>query len=173
MKLIIGLGNPGKEYAGTRHNAGFMAIDFLAAKLGASFSLNKKFNAEIGESKIGREKIILAKPQTFMNESGRAAQAICDFYKISPQDILVIHDDKDIALGISKTQTDRTSAGHNGVQSIIEHFGTQNFTRLRLGVKSPTDIADTADFVLAKFSNEEKKILMEVIEKEIEKITHK
>ncbi|MFA5127849.1 MAG: aminoacyl-tRNA hydrolase [Patescibacteria group bacterium] len=170
MKLIIGLGNPGKEYVNTRHNAGFMALDYLADKLGASFTKNNKFNAEIAESKLGQEKAILAKPLTFMNESGRAVRAICDFYKISPSDVLVIHDDKDITLGESKTQTNRTSAGHNGVESIIGHLGTQEFTRLRLGIKSPTDIMDTADFVLGKFTTEEKNILVEVIKKEIEKI---
>ena len=170
MKLIVGLGNPGREYMNTRHNAGFIAMDFLADKLNAKFSFNKKFNAEIAEAKNKNAKIILAKPQTFMNESGKAVGAISEFYKIKPQEILVIHDDKDIALGEAKIQTNRSSAGHNGVESIIERLGTQDFERMRLGVKSETNIADTADFVLGKFSKEEKKVLIEVIEKEIEKL---
>lgn len=163
MRAVIGLGNPGKQYLRTRHNAGFMALDFLAEKLGLTFSFNKKFNAEIAEGKTGKEKIILVKPQTFMNESGRAVRTICDFYKIQPKEILVIHDDKDITLGEFKKQTNRGSAGHNGVESVIQALKSKNFTRLRLGVKPEKEIKDTADFVLAKFTVKEMKVVEQVL----------
>jgi peptidyl-tRNA hydrolase, PTH1 family len=162
MKLIVGLGNPGPEYSATRHNAGFLAVDIIAEKTGAIFKLNKKFSAEIAEAKTGRKKIILAKPQTYMNESGKSVGAIAAFYKIKSTDVIVIHDDKDIALGIYKIQQNRSSAGHNGVQSIIDHMGTQDFLRLRLGIKPERQISDTADFVLGRLSKSEKNILVKI-----------
>lgn len=170
MKLIVGLGNPGKEYENTRHNAGFIALDILCNKLSASFSLNKKFNAFVAEAKIGREKIYLLKPQTFMNESGLSVRAISDFYKINPENTTVFHDDKDIAIGEYKIQSGRSSAGHNGVKSIIAHLGTQEFTRVRLGIKPEHPIGDTADFVLSKLSLAEKKLLHTVIDEATQKI---
>ncbi|MCX6781537.1 MAG: aminoacyl-tRNA hydrolase [Candidatus Magasanikbacteria bacterium] len=163
MKLVVGLGNPGVEYSDTRHNVGFIAANMMAGKFGVSFSNNKKFNAEIAEAKIGRKKIILAKPLTFMNESGKSVQAIINFFKIKPSDIIVAHDDKDIALGEYKIQFNRSSAGHNGVQSIIDHLGTQNFFRLRLGIKPLKQISDTADYVLGKISKNEKQKLDEIL----------
>lgn len=170
MKLIVGLGNPGKEYENTRHNAGFIALDILCEKLSGSFSLNKKFNAFIAEVKNGREKIYLLKPQTYMNESGLSVRAVLDFYKIGPENVIVFHDDKDIAVGEYKIQTGRSSAGHNGVKSIIEHLGTREFTRVRLGIKPEHPISDTANFVLSKISTAEKKLLNANIEEAIQKI---
>ncbi len=163
MKLIIGLGNPGKKYEHTRHNAGFLAIDELAKNLELKFKDDKKMKAGVAKG----PEIILAKPQTFMNESGVAVRALIDFYKIKPTDIVVIHDDKDIPLGEFRNQTDRSAAGHNGIKSIIEHLGTQNFRRLRVGIATPEmdKYDDKADFVLGKFSKEEIKILDEVIKK--------
>jgi len=169
MKLIVGLGNPGKEYQNTRHNVGFI----MAEKLISSFKfpiskLEKKFNAQISAGLFNGNKIIIVQPQTFMNESGIAVRAISDFYKITPNDIIIVHDDKDIALGEYKIQTDRGPAGHNGVKSIIEHLGTQNFTRMRIGVAPKEhEIQDTADFVLGKLRKEEKIILDDVLEKAI------
>jgi PTH1 family peptidyl-tRNA hydrolase len=170
MKLIIGLGNPGKKYLGTRHNVGFEFLDKLKNELDfPEFEFNKKFNAEISTKK----EIILMKPQTFMNLSGEAVRSILDFYKLSPEDILVIHDDKDIALEEYRLADDSTSAGHNGVQNIIDCLGTQKFKRIRIGIGLPADLsAETlvkADvFVLQKFSDEEKekveKVLADVLE---------
>jgi PTH1 family peptidyl-tRNA hydrolase len=157
MKLIVGLGNPGKKYAKTRHNAGFLALDALRAALAEygpnGWELSKKFNAEISGCAVGAEKIVLAKPMTFMNDSGIAVQLIAHFYKIAPRDIIVVHDDKDIPLGEIKIQTNRGSAGHNGVQSIIDHLGTEDFQRVRIGVKSASErvMRDTASFVLSSF----------------------
>jgi len=175
MKLIIGLGNPGKEYAKTRHNVGFMVIDALAKNLGVDFKLNKKFQAEIAVIKNGKEEIVLAKPQTFMNLSGISTRAILDFYKIKPKDIIVIHDDKDILFGEVKYQSDRSAAGHNGIKSLIEHLGTQDFARIRIGVawEDKEKMGDTANFVLMNFTKTELTSLEDIIKEIVGKITQK
>ena len=162
MKLIVGLGNPGKKYEKTRHNVGFMALDRLYQTLEknnvSAWELSKKFNSQICSCVINNEKIILAKPMTFMNASGIAVQLIAHYYKIEPQDIIVIHDDKDIKLGEIKIQKDRGHAGHNGIRSIIENLNSQNFTRVRIGIASASEkkMADTANFVIGKFGIFEK-----------------
>jgi PTH1 family peptidyl-tRNA hydrolase len=136
---------------------------------------DKKTNSLTTKGEINGKRVLLAKPQTYMNNSGIAVRALLDFYKLKPENLIVVHDDKDIALGETRVQTDRGPAGHNGVKSIIEHLGTQNFTRIRVGV-APADsskIKDTGNFVLGKFTAEEKKVLKKVIEnvvKEIESI---
>ena len=168
MKLIIGLGNPGKKYLGTRHNVGFEFLEKLKTEMDfPEFEFNKKFNAEISTNK----ETSLVKPQTFMNLSGEAVRSILDFYKSSPENILVIHDDKDITLGEYRLADDSSSAGHNGVQNIIENLGTQKFNRIRIGVGAETNLP-AEDFVLQKFSDEEletiKKVLDEVL-KEVKK----
>lgn len=172
MKLIIGLGNPGKEYEKTRHNAGFMVIDALAKELGANFKFQKKFNAEIAQVKLENEDVVLLKPQTFMNLSGTPARAVTNFYKIKPENIVVIHDDKDIMFGDVKYQTDRSAAGHNGIKSIIEHLGTQNFARIRIGVawEDKEKMGDTANFVLMNFTKTELETLDGIIKEVLKKI---
>jgi len=171
MKLIVGLGNPGKKYQNTRHNIGFAALDFifdkwLKAEGFSDFSENKKFQAEIADGIISSEKIILAKPHTFMNLSGESVSAISSFYKIAPENIIVLHDEIDLKLGDFKIQSGRSSAGHRGVDSIIEKIGTKEFWRVRIGVgKESKELqGDTADFVLNKFNADEKKILKTVKE---------
>ncbi|MFA6028094.1 MAG: aminoacyl-tRNA hydrolase [Patescibacteria group bacterium] len=156
MKLIVGLGNPGKKYEKTRHNIGFMVVDQIAS----DFKINKKF-----ESAISKENnIIIAKPLTFMNESGRAVAKIAKFYKIKPANIFIIHDDKDLNFGSMRVKGTGSSAGHNGVQSIIECLGTKDFVHIRLGVKNiHTPKTDTADFVLSNFSVDEQKNLKDII----------
>lgn len=169
MKLIVGLGNPGKKYAKTRHNAGFMAVDALYQALATSqpsaWEMSKNFNAALSGCTVGGKKIILAKPATFMNDSGAAVSAIAHFYKISPRDVIVIHDDKDIALGDVKVQAHRGAAGHRGVESVILRLGTEDFTRIRIGVKPDQEkkMADTAKFVLSNFGFFEKKKLAQAI----------
>lgn len=156
MKLIVGLGNPGKKYEKTRHNIGFMVVTQMAS----DFSVNKKLEAAISKE----NNIIFAKPLTFMNESGRAVAKIAKFYKIKPANIYIIHDDKDLTFGTMRIRSSGSSAGHKGVQSIIDSLGTQNFVRFRLGVKnSRTPKTDTADFILANFSKEEQKNLKNII----------
>lgn len=156
-RLIIGLGNPGETYARTRHNAGWLAIDRFASRDGFStFTFDKKFRADIATGTIDGEKIILAKPQTFMNLSGESARALIDFYKLAPMDVIATYDDKDLPFGTLRLRADGGAGGHNGVKSIIAHLGTDDFTRVRIGVandftaRTPTDV-----FVLADFSTEE------------------
>lgn len=163
MKLVVGLGNPGKKYEKTRHNVGFMAIDFLQKKLGApDFKLNKKCKSEISKT----DGLILAKPQTFMNNSGEAVAKLLSFYKIEPEKLTIIHDDLDLELEVARESKNRGSAGHNGVQSIIDALGTKSFARLRIGVGRPPEKIPPEDFVLQKFEKEEfekiKKILKEL-----------
>ena len=160
MKLIIGLGNPGKEYANTRHNAGFLCVDFLQQAFGFEpFALDKKMSAHLASGTLSDQKILLVKPETFMNNSGVAVQALLQFYKLSPADIAVIHDDLDIAPATYKTTLSSRAAGHNGVQDIITHLGTQDFFRIRLGIGRPADVTGSCmpshDFVLKNFSAEE------------------
>ncbi len=160
MKLIIGLGNPGEKYKNNRHNAGFIILDELRQIWNfPEFEFSNKFDAEISEGTKNEEKIILAKPQTFMNNSGESVQKIMGFYKLISEDILAIHDDLDINFGEFKISTDSGPAGHNGVQDIIEKIGTQNFKRFRVGIEGnkqrknrviPGDV-----FVLQDFSEEE------------------
>ncbi len=169
MKLVVGLGNPGKKYLKTRHNVGFMIVDSLRDALSTDLSLWKKstkFNAEIADGQYKGEKILLAKPMTFMNHSGQSVQLLKQYYKVNLEDIIVLHDDKDIMLGEIKVHTDRGDAGHNGIKSIIEHIGSKKFTRVRVGVKNENKRAmeDTAQFVLNKFSLLERKAMKKTIE---------
>lgn len=176
MKLIVGLGNPGKTYEKTRHNVGFVVLDALRNELKeyniGNWELSKKFNAEICGCNIKGEKIILAKPMTFMNESGQTVQMIAHFYKITSENIIVVHDDKDLKLGDVRVQEDRSSAGHNGIQSIIDRIGTQKFSRVRVGVASENEkkMNDTAKFVLSKFGLFEKKKVEEAVGRSVEEI---
>ena len=165
MNLIIGLGNPGEEYKKTRHNAGFLALDkiVLSSKYQV-LSTQLKFNAEISNGTIDDEKIILAKPQTFMNNSGQAVKAIIDYYKIKPENIIVIHDDLDIPLGEYKISKNKNSGGHKGVQSIIDYLGTKDFMRIRIGIMIENKKTPTEKFVLERFGGEEMEVVEEVIE---------
>jgi PTH1 family peptidyl-tRNA hydrolase len=164
-KLIVGLGNPGEKYELTRHNLGFRVIDKIAADFDfPELKLASKFKAEMLEKTIDREKIILAKPQTFMNDSGKAVVQISQFYKIEPENILVIHDELDLPLGKLRISFDKSSGGHKGVQSIIDQLGRKDFFRFRIGIGQAEKI-DEKDFVLGKFLEEEKEIIEKAIEK--------
>ncbi len=172
MKLIIGLGNFEKKYFNTRHNIGFAMLDYifdeyLKAEGFSDWSENKKFQAIISEGNLNGEKIILAKPTTYMNNSGSAVQALISFYKINPKDLIVIHDEIDLSFGNYKIQTDKSSAGHRGIDSIIGRIGTQEFTRVRIGIgkEDRKKQGDTADFVLNRFNLFEKLKLKELKKK--------
>lgn len=170
MKLIVGLGNPGKRYEKTRHNIGFIVLDALQKKWGTpDWSLSSKFNAEVTSYAPTKEKIYLLKPMTFMNESGQSVEMMAEYYKINPSDIIVVHDDKDIPLGEIKTQRDRGHAGHNGIRSIIDRMGTKDFHRVRIGVANPKkqEHMDTADFVLGKFGLLERSDVSQTINKSV------
>lgn len=163
IKIIVGLGNPGKEYNLTRHNIGFESIDHFA-KINnfPEFSLNKKFKAYVTENLIGSTKVILVKPETYMNLSGEAVQAASHFYKVETSNIVAVYDEISIPFGQIRTRVGGQSAGHNGVKSLIEHLG-QDFGRIRIGIKNEySDDTDTSKFVLAKFSKDEQKILPEI-----------
>lgn len=158
MWLIVGLGNPDKKYEHTRHNAGWLALARLCVDENFSdFKSVTGHDCMTSTGSIAGQKVILAKPTTYMNESGRAVQSIAAFYKITPEHIIVIHDDLDFPLGTVKMQFDRSAAGHNGVDSIIERLGTQAFHRVRIGI-GPV-VGDAADFVLQKFSPAEQELL--------------
>jgi len=150
MKLIIGLGNPGKEYDNTRHNIGFMIIDNYLGNV----KFQHKFNAAYYETLINNEKVIFIKPETFMNLSGNAVQAFVQFYKVDLSDILVIHDDLDLPVGKYRVKVNSSSGGHNGIKSIIASLNSKNFARLKIGVSNNKKM-DTKDYVLGKFSKEE------------------
>ena len=162
MRLIVGLGNPGEEYKKTRHNAGFLAVNEIANNFHFPTS-NSKFNAEISQATLNNEKIFLVKPQTFMNNSGEAIRAIADYYKINTEDIIIIHDDLDIPLGEYKISKNKNSGGHKGVQSIIDHLSTKDFTRIRIGIMIENKKTPTEKFVLEKFSIEEMEVVEEII----------
>ena len=168
--LIIGLGNPGPEYAGTRHNFGFMCLDHLQKKIVplSSFKYVNDYQAGIAVGKLAGVSVGLVKPQTFMNLSGRTAQAIlADHPALDPQKIVVVHDDLDLPLGRLKLKRGGGSGGHNGVSSLIEGFGSPGFLRLRLGISGVLRGADTVDYVLSPFLESEKKIVLEVLEKSV------
>jgi PTH1 family peptidyl-tRNA hydrolase len=173
MILIVGLGNPGSKFKGSRHNLGFAAIDELAKKYGKKFLADKKFDAEVCDLTIGDKKIILAKPQTFMNKSGISVRKIVSYYDISTDCIWVIYDDIDLDIGNVRIRKFGSSGGHKGVQSIIDDIGTEDFVRFRLGIKSEyCDYLSTEEIVLQKFRKEEADIIHEAIDNaviEIEK----
>lgn len=147
MKLVVGLGNPTEEYNNTRHNVGFMFLD----KYYSQFKLSKKFKAMDKTISIDNEKVILVKPETFMNNSGESIILYKNYYKLNDDDILVIHDDMDISLGDYKISYGKGDAGHNGIKSIINHLGSKNFYRVRIGISKYDN--DMKDYVLSKFSS--------------------
>lgn len=157
MKLIIGLGNPDKKYQNTRHNLGQKFVIDYVEKFYKSSLINKpNLSAKIYETGQGTNKTIFAISNEYMNNSGITLQKITQFYKISPQDVYVVHDDLDLELGDFKIQFDRGPAGHNGVKSIIENLKTQQFNRIRIGIGKPQPNIPIEDYVLQSFSNEEK-----------------
>lgn len=163
MKVIIGLGNPGKDYEKTRHNVGFMVIDEIANKLGISGG-KEKFDAVLLEDFVGQEKVILVKPLTFMNDSGRAVRRIIDFYNLNPTDIIVIYDDVDIDLGKLRIRKNGSAGTHNGMKSIIYELKSDNFPRVRLGINKEKR-GDLKRFVLKKFSKGEVPLLIDVVKR--------
>ncbi len=156
--LVIGLGNVGREYDGTRHNIGFEAVDYYAEQQNfADWVVKKDLKAAVSSQTVAGTRVILAKPTTFMNLSGEAVQAVAHFYKISPSDILIVHDELDIDFGKIRTSVDGSAAGHNGIKSVIEHNGDK-FGRIRIGIgPKSSEKMDSADFVLAKFNDKELK----------------
>ncbi|NMC27298.1 MAG: aminoacyl-tRNA hydrolase [Syntrophomonadaceae bacterium] len=153
MKIIVGLGNPGPEYKNTRHNIGYMVLEELAARYPVE-KQDAKFDALIGQIRIGGEKVLLVKPLTYMNLSGRAVQPLVHWHKLDLQDLIVVYDDMDLPLGRLRIRAGGGSGGHKGIKSIIERLGTSDFARIRLGIGWAVD-RDAVDWVLGRFGTEE------------------
>ena len=178
MILIVGLGNPGRKFQKTRHNIGFRTIDNLQLTIDnfSNWKLDKKSNSLIASGQMSmvngqKLKVILAKPQTFMNLSGKSVKSLVNFYKITRPGLVVIHDDIDIPLGKIRIVKNRGAAGHKGVESIIKELGTKNFVRFRIGIQPKTGKPKNPEkFVLQKFNKEEEKIVKGVIENTVEAI---
>ncbi len=162
LRMIVGLGNPGDAYKDTRHNIGFMAADAVAEYFSIPFD-KKKFDALIGRGQIGDTEVILAKPLSYMNLSGFPARRIADYFRISGRDMLVVHDDIDLAFGRIKIKEKGGDGGHKGVRSLTDAFGGGDFIRLRIGVGRSGKEINTADYVLGKFTGEEKKLLEQIL----------
>ncbi|EMJ6445163.1 TPA: aminoacyl-tRNA hydrolase [Bacillus cereus] len=154
MKLIVGLGNPGREYELTRHNIGFMAIDELAKRWNISLN-EQKFKGVFGAGFVNGEKVILLKPLTYMNLSGESIRPLMDYYKIDVEDFVVMYDDLDIPVGKLRLRMKGSAGGHNGVKSTISHLGTQEFQRIRMGIDRPKNGMKVVDYVLGRFTSEE------------------
>ncbi|WP_347938929.1 aminoacyl-tRNA hydrolase [Rickettsia oklahomensis] len=164
MILVIGLGNPGKVYQYTRHNIGFIAIEKIANQYNLSFSIKKKFNCEIAESIIERQKLIFVQPTTYMNLSGKSVILVKTYYNIHPEKIFVIHDDIDLKIGRIKFKTGGGNGGHNGLKSIDGVIGN-NYNRIRIGVGRPQNNQDIADYLLNNFPKSEYEITIQAIDK--------
>jgi PTH1 family peptidyl-tRNA hydrolase len=163
MWLLAGLGNPGARYAGNRHNVGFMVVDQVLRRMDAD-PARSRMGAELCEAAIGRSKVIFCKPMEFMNTSGAAISRAAGFWKIPPAHVLVVHDDMDLDFGRMKLVEGGGTGGHNGLRSIVASLGTDAFCRLRFGIGRPPPAWEGADFVLADFTTEERKILPDLIE---------
>ena len=168
IKLIVGLGNPGSDYAKTRHNAGFWWIDELCAKERVMLRAEKKFHGDVARLNIGGHEIWLLEPMTFMNVSGRAVQALATFYKILPNEIIVVHDELDLPPGTVKMKPGGGHGGHNGLKDIIAQLGTQEFWRLRIGIGHPGDRNEVINYVLQPPRAEERPLIDETITRSLE-----
>ena len=154
--LVVGLGNPGAQYAKTRHNVGFMVADVLASRMGAPFKVHKRSGAEIVTGRLGHRPIVLAKPRCYMNESGRQVGPLAKFYSVDPGDVIVIHDELDIDFGKIRLKIGGGEGGHNGLRSVANALGTKEFQRVRIGIGRPPGRKDPAAFVLENFGSTER-----------------
>lgn len=164
MKIIIGLGNPGKQYEATRHNIGFHVIDELADRLKTPLT-QSKFNGMYGIAHIGAEKVMLLKPLTYMNLSGECVVPMMDYYNVENDEIVVIYDDLDLQVGKLRLRQKGSAGGHNGIKSLIHHLGTQEFNRIRIGIDRPKNGIKVPDYVLSKFPDEEKSDMVHAVKK--------
>ena len=154
--LVVGLGNPGPDYAKTRHNLGFMVADVLAGRIGSGFKVHKKSGAEVTTGRLGGRSVVLAKPRVYMNESGRQVGPLAKFYSVAPADVIILHDELDIDFGRIRLKFGGGVAGHNGLRSVGSALGTNDFQRIRLGVGRPPGRKSGASFVLENFSSTER-----------------
>ncbi len=164
MKLIVGLGNPGREYADTRHNVGWRVAEVLAARGGAG-AWRDKMNAAVAEIACGGQKVMLAKPMLYMNNSGIAVRQMTDFWKVAEEDLLVVEDDLALDAGRIRLRAQGSAGGHNGLQSIIDHLGHDRLARLRVGIGPAPSVEEHTDFVLSTFRPHERPIIAEAVER--------
>ena len=182
-KLLIGIGNPDQEYSGTRHNIGFMFVDYAAKKLETDdFEFNKKLNSFVAKTKLGKNILVLAKPQTYVNKSGESATKLKNFYKVKPENMVIAQDDLDIEFGIEKNSFGKNSGGHKGVESVIKALKTNKFWRMRFGIstaglKKARRQSDkkrdefVRNFVLSKFTSGENEKLKGLLKEALEKLS--
>jgi PTH1 family peptidyl-tRNA hydrolase len=155
--LVLGLGNPGAQYAGTRHNAGYMVLDILAGRVGGRFKRNRKSRSDVVETRLGEDRVVLAKPGSFMNESGGPAASLRDFFKTATDRIVVVHDELDLDFGMLRLKQGGGDNGHNGLKSLRQSLGSGDFYRVRLGVGRPPGRQDPAAYVLRDYSAPQRK----------------
>ncbi len=166
LLLIAGLGNPGPEYAATRHNIGFVVVERLADRWGAVWDTNKRFNARLAKAERDGRKVTLCQPQTFMNGSGEAVGAVARFYQLTPNRMLIVLDDADLALGQIRLRTEGSSGGHHGLESVEKQLGTRLYPRLRIGIgRRRDDDRKIADYVLGRFTAAERPVVQEVVDR--------
>ena len=168
IRLIVGLGNPGREYETTRHNAGYWCVDELARLQNLSFKSEAKFHGLTARGQLHGHEMLLLKPQTFMNVSGRAVGALAQFYKIAPAEMLVVHDELDLPPGVARLKLGGGHGGHNGLKDIIAHLGSKDFWRLRLGIGHPGDRTDVAGYVLNDPRREERELIDEAMQRALD-----
>ena len=168
IRLIVGLGNPGREYETTRHNAGYGWVDELARSQSWSFKNEAKFHGLTARGQLHGQEVFLLKPQTFMNLSGRAVGALAQFYKIAPAEILVVHDELDLPPGVARLKLGGGHGGHNGFKDIIAHLGSKDFWRLRLGIGHPGERAEVVNFVLNEPRREERELIDEAMQRALD-----
>ena len=183
MILVVGLGNPGSEYASTKHNIGYLAVDEIGKRVGIELK-KKKFNGSYGEGFVNNEKLLLLKPETYMNRSGESVSSAAKFYNIPTKNIIVIHDEMDLPTGSVRIKAGGGSAGHKGINSIVAYLGDRNFVRVRIGIGKPREKSRGASHVLSQFGIEEDALVrdsisrsadavMEIIERGLEKAMNK
>lgn len=171
LRLIVGLGNPGRSYARTRHNAGYMVLDRLSERCKAAWATKKKFAARVAKVDRGGQRLVLCKPETFMNASGEAVGALATYYKVPVENILVAVDDADLPLGELRLRARGSSGGHHGLESIEQHLGTREFARLRIGIgRGQTAVREITGHVLAEFSRAEGELMEKVIERACDQV---
>ncbi len=171
LRLVVGLGNPGAEYARTRHNAGFLVVEELASRASAQWNFEKKFDARVARSERGGKKLLLAEPQTFMNASGEAVGVLTNFYRVPIAGLLVVVDDADLPFGEIRMRPKGSSGGHHGLESIETHLGTREFARLKVGIGRTVDgRREITNYVLGKFSAAETKLLEKVLKRAADQV---
>lgn len=163
MKMLVGLGNPGKKYENTKHNVGWMLLDAIADKLGTSEGWRKCGKALVVESRLGAEKLILVKPLTYMNLSGEAVGPLVNWYKLDTGDVMVAHDDMDIPVGTIRIRKKGSAGGHNGIKSLLQHLPDENFARIRIGIGRPLPGWSVVDHVLAAFNEDQRPLVDESV----------